>query len=839
MRGSVRAGERGRARGDGRAGPRRRRAGRRLAAGESRQRPEPAGPAAQGRQRVPLRSESPGDPRQGRAASSSTSTRADGSALATVRQRSEAQRPEGRRRSPPSDKIARGLRRRRATSRRSRGDAGRRVGVAGAQAAHERRRRNVAGRARAARRPRPRRHRRPRHHRRRAVGLVRHRDGDGRRRPADDPRRRRHPVPATCRAEGVTVLEDDPSPRRHRRGPRDAPDRPRRRAAGEGVLRHRGRRRAELRRQHPRARPTRAARAAPTSITDDVGYFDEPFFGDGVDQRRGRRRRRAGRPLLLVGRQRLVAAGLPGAAADRRADRPRRHGRTSTSTASTRRSTRAASRTSTRAPGVDVAKDQALGVSTATTPATASSTSSGTTRTTPTARRSATRRSTTTGEITAAAADRVDPVRRHGRRDDPRPRRRDPVGHDRLHPHAEGPGRERPAAGRHGHEPGDGRSRRCRPTGTYTFEVSGFDGRPRRLHVRRQRVLGEVAHDDRPQRAVLRRRRATSCSRVVGPQPVLGQAVRDRRLPRPPAPLQMVISKAQHRPGHRDAAALPARGRPAVHEYVQPLAPSIFGHPTAAGRERRGRVRPVPAVRCPRTSPRSAATCRSCSTRRATACRSRRSGASRTWRRPTAGTRRSSSSDAAEDADDLPNFFGTSAAAPHAAGIAALVLQARGGPGSVSPTRMRSILQGARVPARPRPLAQRGVERRPDDHRRRAHRATSGGANPTARDRRLDERPAVLPRRSTRDRGRSCRSRSTAPARTRPASGAGRAVRRRASCSTRGRSSRSRRWAGRTCSRRASRSRSARRAPASTRPRSPRSSRGRASGWRPGSSSRS
>jgi len=45
------------------------------------------------------------------------------------------------------------------------------------------------------------------------------------------------------------------------------------------------------------------------------------------------------------------------------------------------------------------------------------------------------------------------------------------------------------------------------------------------------------------------------------------------------------------------------------------------------------------------------------------------------------------------DADDFPNFFGTSAAAPHAAAIAALVLDAAGGPGRVKPNKMREILQ--------------------------------------------------------------------------------------------------------------------------------------------------
>ena len=51
------------------------------------------------------------------------------------------------------------------------------------------------------------------------------------------------------------------------------------------------------------------------------------------------------------------------------------------------------------------------------------------------------------------------------------------------------------------------------------------------------------------------------------------------------------------------------------------------------------------------------------------------------------------SADSLVDEDTFPNFFGTSAAAPHAAAIAALVLDAGGGPGSVKPKKMKKILQ--------------------------------------------------------------------------------------------------------------------------------------------------
>lgn len=68
-------------------------------------------------------------------------------------------------------------------------------------------------------------------------------------------------------------------------------------------------------------------------------------------------------------------------------------------------------------------------------------------------------------------------------------------------------------------------------------------------------------------------------------------------------------------------------------------------------------------------------------------------------------------SDSANDPDTNPNFFGTSAAGPHAAAIAALVLEAHGGPHSLTPAQVTSLLKHSTFPHDLDPSAASGVAR--------------------------------------------------------------------------------------------------------------------------------
>ncbi len=67
--------------------------------------------------------------------------------------------------------------------------------------------------------------------------------------------------------------------------------------------------------------------------------------------------------------------------------------------------------------------------------------------------------------------------------------------------------------------------------------------------------------------------------------------------------------------------------------------------------------------------------------------------------------------DSLSDPDTFPNFSGTSAAAPHAAALAALVLESHGGTGSLTPAQVKTIFQTTAFPHDLDPYSATGVAR--------------------------------------------------------------------------------------------------------------------------------
>ena len=633
-------------------------------------------------------------------------------------------------------------------------DAGRRVGLAGAEAVHEGRRRDVAGRARRSASTASARHRRPRHHRRRAVGLVRHRDGDGRRRPADDPRRRRHPDRRPA-ARGRDRPRGRPEPRRaptraarcsrssttSRRGAKECFA-----TADGGELNFANNIRALADKSGPCERQRRSSTTSATSTSrssatasisdavDDVAaqgvhYFSSAGNGSAqqayqaplriiapdsagrhVEHQPGRRR-----PDALRGR----LPGLrPGAGRRRRAG------------PGARRST---ATTAARHPRPPVGRPDRPQRAAARRPA---------------GRRRRVR-SPRPPPIASIPFDGTagETIRGH--------RRRDPVGHDRPHPLAEGPRRRtscsrstrararrrRPDAAGRRHVHVRGLRLRRRP-GDFTFEVAEVLGTSRTTTdlnalffdadgqlPRRRR--GPQPDPGRPfEIAGFHGRRAAAARRSPRPSTDAGNATqlryqcstatcRQRVRPAARAERSSAIrlrAGRDRRRGVRPVPAVPARGlhvrrrRPADPVRLERQPPAAARHPPQAGgggdRRREHDVLRLRLAARPR--------------RPAELLRHQRRGAARRRRSPRSCCRRAA------------------------------------GRGRCRPAAMRALLQAQRVHATTSTATTRGVERRSDDHRRR--RAGRERARRAPRDETgLDERPAVLHRAATRARARSCR----------------------------------------------------------------------------------
>ncbi|WP_155992081.1 S8 family serine peptidase [Nocardioides sp. URHA0032] len=156
--------------------------------------------------------------------------------------------------------------------------------------------------------------------------------------------------------------------------------------------------------------------------------------------------------------------------------------------------------------------------------------------------------------------------------------------------------------------------------------------------------------------------------------------------------LQLVIADATPGPAQVSHLRLILNGDIYVSEYFDPSAPATFGHPTAAGAIGVGAYDPFKAfLPEPYTSPGG-------KLKMYFDSQGNRYDTPKTRMKPEiSATDRGNTTffvaDDLRDSDDFPNFGGTSASAPHAAAIAALMIQKAGGPGSMAPAQVRTRLE--------------------------------------------------------------------------------------------------------------------------------------------------
>jgi len=163
----------------------------------------------------------------------------------------------------------------------------------------------------------------------------------------------------------------------------------------------------------------------------------------------------------------------------------------------------------------------------------------------------------------------------------------------------------------------------------------------------------------------------------------------------PPGTYQVVIARADAAAGKPSAPQLrwTIFGDVAGGDRLTYTTPTIFGHTAAAGAISTGAV-PFfePYVPEPFTSTGPVTVYFDKDGTRLAKAEVRRKP---DIAAPDGGNTTFFTSDTTEDADTLPNFFGTSAAAPHAAAVAALMLQKAGGPHALAPADVKSLLQSS------------------------------------------------------------------------------------------------------------------------------------------------